>query len=421
VSNELYLLKDGILLAALIAFSMTSGFGSHVNRFIRPGEMLLWVAWILLFVVGFALTTPSLSSVAGLRYYLAPLPLLVVVPLAFANLDNVQLYMKRYLVLCYGVCLLGTVQALSPPEAPINVYAWQPGAASVDTFGDVGEAGAGSAFSLVRITGTFSYMSTYTAYLQFMFFATVALFLCARGSREKMFTAGGAALILVNMTMTGGRAPVLTSLLLLTLFVGFFLRARSRAQGLYGAALIAAGVVGIAFFYFMPIFESLLQRNEQAGDAVERMLGALLMPYYTIVNSNVIGAGVGETFLGIGEATAAQVYREMNFAEVSEDRIALEIGTLGYMFVLLVKVFFVIQAFRLRRTAISPAVRIWATVALAYQLSFVWVIPVYNAVAASFYFASLGLVGLLRAQNQAQLRSARAAQYGGASRLATQY
>jgi hypothetical protein len=81
------------------------------------------------------------------------------------------------------------------------------------------------------------------------------------------------------------------------------------------------------------------------------------------------------------------------------DRIGLESGIVGYLLVFVVKIFYEVKTAALAVRARSREIRLWALVSFCYQLSSMWSIPLYNAVASAFYFSSLGLYFWLRDQN----------------------
>jgi len=166
-------------------------------------------------------------------------------------------------------------------------------------------------------------------------------------------------------------------------------------------SIIAAFVVvGLFSFQFGDVFSILSKRNTEAKDSGGRITGALLSPINTLRGADFTGAGIGATFMGVREAGGSS--NEVGFDEVNVDRIGIEVGIFGYLFVTLFKLIFLGKALALYLNANDRTIKTWALVVFGYQVSFLWSIPVYNSVAAAFYFACLGIYAFLRKQNVAK-------------------
>ena len=92
---------------------------------------------------------------------------------------------------------------------------------------------------------------------------------------------------------------------------------------------------------------------------------------------------------------AAQA-EDSGFEEVIMDRIGIEVGIIGYLLVLLVKIFYLLETFRFYRRCPYEDIRVWVLVAFLLQISTLWNIPIYNSTAAAFYFASLAIFFKMR-------------------------
>jgi len=164
-------------------------------------------------------------------------------------------------------------------------------------------------------------------------------------------------------------------------------------------SIIAAFVVvGLFSFQFGGVFSILSERNREAKDSNSRIFGALLMPINALSTAEFVGAGLGSTFMGGRETGGSK--ESASFDEVGGDRFGVETGIFGYLFVLFFKLIFLGKALALYWNANDRSIKTWALVAFGYQVSFLWMIPIYNSVAAAFYFASLGLYVTLRNLSQ---------------------
>ncbi len=141
-------------------------------------------------------------------------------------------------------------------------------------------------------------------------------------------------------------------------------------------------------------FSAFSQRSEKAGDTEIRIAGALLSPITTITTTNFIGAGVGKTFLGTIELS--QKNPNTVFDEINQDRIGLELGIIGYLLVLFIKLYFIIKTYYLVKKINNYEIKLWLWFSLMIQLGSIWSVPFYNSIAATFYFTAIGIYYLMR-------------------------
>lgn len=389
LSTGLFLLKDLLVLVALFGFIGNSfSRRGRIASFLTKNENLLLWGWFFTFFGYFFVSGVSLASIAGLRYYLVMLSFVLLTPHVIADINDLNRLATRYLWLALAVSILGTAQFLSPADSWINRYAWTAAAMDVATFGE-GRA---------RITGTFSYITPYAVYLQFMFLVALALFNLSEHGRQRILLGLIVVLLLANMVMTGSRAPFLISVILAIPFMLSALREIATRRGRALSMVAAFLVMGLFLFQFGDIFTILSERNREAMDARGRITGALLTPVITLRDAEFVGSGIGSTFMGVRELSRSS--EGAGFDEVNADRIGVETGIFGYLFVLIFKLVFLVKAFVLYRNAVDRTIKTWALVAFGFQLSLLWSIPVYNSVAAAFYFASIGLYVLLRKQSR---------------------
>jgi hypothetical protein len=369
-------------------------------------ERAIWLLWLVITFGAFLAAGFTMLGIIGLRYYLAPLLLLLAHATLARDPAQFRLFARHYLWLAGAVCVLGFFQFASPPDAVINRYSWSPNSdMDVATIGEV--AGRVGEETYVRITGTFSYISPYASYLQLVLFLAIGMLLTTATAAGRLCYSALVIAILVNLFMTGSRAPVLVSLLLGLLFAPQVKRMLGGRFGFIGLA-VGAVIFLVGAFLAQDVARALVERNEMAEDASGRIAGTLLMPLHTIAQSPFWGEGLGKTFLGLGELTGAGTFSYL-FDEITQDRLAVEVGIPGYLFFVAVKLYFLLATWRLARNAQVVFVQVWAMVSFAYQASLVWSIPLYNAVAAFYYFFCLALYVWLRGIERAAARSSRQA------------
>src|SRR5215468_8351213 len=243
-SDLVYFLKDIVLL------------GLYTHYFIfdqtrRPAidssmiKALLWVATLLISIQVFNARLDSVAvGLFGFKAYLWYVPLCFMLRDVFHSSEDLQSFLKWYLLLVIPVGALGALQFLSPPDSAINTYVPREGM-DIATFGDLGD------FSRARITGTFSYISGYTAYLTF---CQALLFSMLVSKLKKLWLVilmGALVVLTGSMFMTGSRAPVLSGVIVFTAFLLFNQPAREWEMRKRFATLLLTGVVcAVASMYW---------------------------------------------------------------------------------------------------------------------------------------------------------------------------
>jgi hypothetical protein len=388
----LFAVKDVILFFALASLlASKDGLEKQMtSQMVHSVHFPIWLAWLFMTLLFLVISPLDLSSFAGLRYYLAPLPLILLVPAVLSRPGQLPRWLRAASLITIAICILGIVQFFSPIDHPINKYAWiYDESASVATFGDPNEVGFGR--GIARITGTFSFISTYAAFLQAMLFVSIADFVVSSDRRKTVRAAACFGLVFANMAMTGARSAVLITAVTLLPFLPFLYSTIARGRSRLIQVLVAVTIFGVIGGFLAQAFEALSQRASIESDNESRLRGAMFLPFFTLSESPAIGRGVGTTFLALAEVTQGSSNRDMNFDEISTDRLGTELGWAAYLFVLFVKLAYVGIAARIYVKSRDPAIKVLAMLSFAWQLCSHWEIPIYNAVAASFYFAGIGL------------------------------
>lgn len=353
-SNELFALKDIILGFAFVAWL---GSRDSVRVALQPGEIALWGAWLLL-TVGYAASGGfSVQSLIGLRYYLAPLPLLYLVPAVLRDMRDLDRLAARYLWITLAIAALGTYQYLSPVDSAINQYAWRSElGGAVAGFGLREDSLLGISGDRPRITGSFSYISPYAAFLQALWFIAWVMLLQSTRRRERLFAAVALVAILVNIAMTGSRAPLLLSLIVAVPFAVTVFRTFTGFWYQLGVLACFLAIPYLSMTLLVEPFQFILERDQSAGDAPERILGSFLTPLATFNDMQALGEGIGSSFWGFAELGRV-TGTESSFAEVFHDRIGIELGVFGYALTLLIKVIMVAKTFLLSMDARTKTIR----------------------------------------------------------------
>jgi hypothetical protein len=220
------------------------------------------------------------------------MPLAFIVPFLFKDANGLEKLLRWYMLLALAVCGLGVAQFFAPPSSPLNLYASQklgeardPDEHDVAVFGEEG---------LVRVTGTFSYITGYTYYLTVILAFLLPLLGYSRKAAWRIIVIGLLALVLGNVAMSGTRATavgaaiVLLGFSLISLFYG--LPAERSKVRLYLLAA-AVGVVSCFLFFERAVtaFQSRVEGDWESGK--RRAWAAVAEPLAVLGEAGVFGHG----------------------------------------------------------------------------------------------------------------------------------
>ncbi|HEY9850405.1 MAG TPA: hypothetical protein V6D28_13145 [Leptolyngbyaceae cyanobacterium] len=334
-SEVIYFLKDFVLLGAYLKYYIFSRQEQKFpirNHFLN-GLILLVILWCLLQAFN-----PSLGStiigIFGLKTYLFYIPLIWMMPALFPTEEDLYRFLRAHLLLIIPVGILGIIQFFSPPSSPINSYV-QTDVVQVDvaTFvgGDLASQG-------VRITGTFSYINNYAAYLLACFGLLIPLISIKQQKWWQVATILELLLLTINAFMTGSRSTVFSSILFL---MGYLvIKGLTNPSTIFRIIkpFLIPGILIItaALFWFRRALDAFVTRTSSTNDISTRILGTLTEPLSFIQYKAIDGFGTGATHPGsvalrnalglpYGERIPVGFEGEMG-------RIALELGPIGFIF-----------------------------------------------------------------------------------------
>ncbi len=247
-----------------------------------------------------------------------------------ANRDKVQLgpLLQVFTLVAVLEVVLGVIQYQLPPIHFLNKYATD----QVQTIAVVD--------GRVRITGTFSYIGGYGAFVIFMAMLAWAYPLLTQKVNAFFYLLPGMSLIAA--IMNGGRGP--TALVIMFLILGqVFSPHRARSLRLFLAALVLGGAV-IAFSprvqdFVVNTYESFMTRvraNQASGEQTRRILGPIEEVIYFRGQYPVFGVGLGATYQGANAVWGESYYaRQYGGYEEEMERVIIEGGFLLFFFKLI--------------------------------------------------------------------------------------
>jgi hypothetical protein len=393
-SDLVYFMKDIILLGAYARYFI---FEDKSKRAVAlPGlKILLWIAMIL---IGLQVFNIRLASAAvglfGFKAYLLYVPLCFMLRDVFRSTEELQSFLKWYLLLVIPVGALGALQFFSPPDSPINTYV-------AGEEADIATFGGSDEIVRARITGTFSYISGYTAYLtvcQALLFSLLAVKL------NKVWMAilmGGQALLMGNMFMTGSRGPVFSGVIVFAGFLIFNQLARAREVRKALTMLLLTGVVcGVASVYwFGDALDAFWQRAVTSDSTSERMTSSFLEPLLFLSDPEFFGYGAGATHPGGAGLRARFGLTEPSVAPPDAEnetvRVMLELGVFGFLVWYAIKLYLILALWRTRVQTRNPFLKNLALAAFLVHAILFTGTTVLNHTAHVYFWFMAGFIFLL--------------------------
>ena len=398
-SEFLYFLKDALFFGAYIGYFAKEKVRLKI-RVPTPLIVLLAAAGCLILLLT---VNPTLNSIVvgllGLKSYLFYAPLCLLLPSLFRSTGELQRFLQYYLLLCIPVCILGTAQFYSPPDSPINVYA---ASASGTLGGDEREAEVFGEEGNVRVTGTFPFLWGYSTYLTFCLAMAVALLVHNRSWVWLAISAVELLLMTGNMFMTGARAMILATGLIIVGFAVFSYFERNRNKKIIPllATAILLSSAACAIWFREPV-QAFFTRTQDADDSlVGRTLMPLVVePWLYLDKAGMFGYGPAST------QAAGWVLRQqlalpppMAVPPPSEGeslRIILELGAIGLVLWQALRIYILyrltLTLYKLR----TPLLRHLCLAAVLVHVLFLLTnAPVFNPTAGIYYWFLAGFMFL---------------------------
>jgi O-antigen ligase/polysaccharide polymerase Wzy-like membrane protein len=386
----LYFAKDIILVAALFGY-----FKDKRRRIVIPRPVLFLMAATAIIATA-GLFNPSLPSfllgLIGLKAYVLYSLLLILVPATFANLAELETSIRRYVMLAFPTTMLAMIQFRQPNTSLWNRYSNE-GGESAAVFGKL---------NLVRVTSSFPYISGYTTFLIVIAIAVLGLLSVRRFSfrgNYLLYAAGTAAL--AGMPMTGSRGPIYTFAIAVPLFLLLLTLRGTMKPAIAIRALIACSVITASLSYLASTsINAFIERVEGPSDESGRIYTPLYQALDAADEIGVIGYGTGSTH----NAAAVIVPNMPTYVwlgsaafryEDETARIILELGTIGLMIVMALRIVLTWLAFRaFIRARDTRAQSIAAAIFVFFALHLVTSI-IFNPTMGVYYWFAAGIVVML--------------------------
>ena len=384
----LYVAKDVLLLGAYIGFFATRGLGLP-TRHAAPVAVLLalTVAYGTVQLLNPALPSLTLAFV-GWRSYFFYVPLLVIVPHLFPSLEALYRGLTRYALFAAAVAVLGILQFYSPVDSVINANVqYEPGAGSATAFGHVNR---------VRVSGTFAFISGFSAYLLTAGLLLGAL-LAARSwrIRHNVVLYGALALVIFAMFATGSRGPVYSLVVAALAYVAFKVARGELDFASAARALIGTGLMALASWYLLSEpAEAFRHRAAGTDDVLSRLIAPLTEPFHVMEQVPVFGFGIGAAHQSAAflVGSSHSWWTDGLVVEAESSRVMLELGAVGFVLVFLSRVLVTVAALRAALVLRSAPARTLALVLALFLGLQIFGAVVFNPTNDLLYWFAVGLL-----------------------------
>lgn len=399
VEQIVYLAKDVLLILLFVQHGMPGRRREPVLKRTMVAALIpAYVSWVALQAVNPSLPTLELG-IFGLKTYVLYLAFLILVPTAYANVQELETDLRRLLWLMLPVLALGIVQFGLPPGHWLNQYVKE--SAGVATFG--------ADFGRARITSTFPYITGLVTFLSFAFSLTIGLLAARRWTMASNSVVYAAlALVLMVMPMTGSRGPVYAAVLTFPLFLFGAIQKKMMSTAVV-LRLVLPGVLvfGAVSYFAADALDAFNLRRATSDSTSERFWQAFAEPFDFADTAGVLGYGAGSTHQAAPALTGGDgsySWLPVRAFEGEPGRVMIEIGLIGFALFFFIKIAMCLLAYQTMVRGQTPAQVGLAGAALMFFAAHVYAPMVFNSTAGALYWFFGGVIALIRREQQPSLR-----------------
>jgi len=403
LSAPLYVAKDVVLVGALVLFGQRYGYrlATPLRRTLLPA---LWGGFAFVVCLqAFNFNIPSVSvGLLGIRSYLLYSSLLIILP---AALEHVDRHERLVTILVLGVVVpvlvLGIYQYFQPMDAWVNDYL----AEEMENAAVMGHP---------RIAGTFSYLGGMASFLTFSAFLGVGVLVAGARHDHNWYKGLGGGLLLLAMIVApmNGSRGVVYGLALPLPFVLYVVAKRRTLIALLGTVVVVGaigGAVALESDWATTGWETITYRIETASDQDTRIQTMLLDPVRKVPVGGLLGYGAGATHqaaTALSETGRVQI--EGVYYEGELGRVLIELGVVGALFFLALKVWLAWMAWRAMRRARTAWEDLLSILSFCVLFLNAWVgMIAFNHIAGAIYWVCAGCAAWVWSRQELEIRALR--------------
>jgi hypothetical protein len=252
--------------------------------------------------------------------------------------------------------------------------------------------------SYVRVTGTFSFITGFTSYLQ----ANAILLLCLLGQarwklRGQLLQHAALGITLLSIFMSGSRGPLIFLVLLFPLYWWLAVVREGGSGATFGRLLV--GLILLTCFLAVFGTEALGAFYGRAASGGEGMQGRLTYPVTVVLDLlprvGLLGYGIGsthQTAMAVTKGIPPYSWLQGLVVEAETGRVLIELGGIGFLFVYFIRLympFFALTKARRLRTRFHRAL---ATAGFLFYVSQILGMVVFDVTAGVYFWFFGGLL-----------------------------
>ncbi len=365
------------------------------RNYSRSSRMLNFMILSLVVWGLISLTNPQMPHWAvgtiGFMIHFYFIPIAYLAPYVIRHPDDLMKGLRNYALFALPILILGMIQYFLPPSHILNRY-------SSETL-DMRIALVGQ---YTRVTGTFSYISGYTAYLNALIMILMFLIPSVKTKRARVFMLLLFLMTFLNLMMTGSRGPFFISLLSVVLYALISLKLGLRfifkmLSYFVLTVMIAGAVISQSKAIrssAREVVNSFWLRTTQNEDIGTRLVDTFT-PFKFLGQAGILGNGIGTTYQGVQQFIPETAAMVKDYEEEPE-RIVLEMGAVGYFLTYGLRLYILVCFVRLFFKLNKRDHKLLALIVFLFQLQFLQLSPlVFNLTTSVFYWFFTGMLFVL--------------------------
>lgn len=338
-------------------------------------------------------TNPAIVGIIGLVVHLMFIPLTHLTQFLFKNLNAINRFIKIFTITTFPICILGMIQFYLPTDHPINGFVNE----------DQLTARVGG---FTRISSVFPFVKLYNAYLLFgVTLLTGVILNRLLKSKSTILEIVSLFLMIANTFMSGSRLPIglmLFNFCFLSVYV--FINFSNLRKTVVVTLLL--GLVGLSFLYITtdilkdPIDASISRfekvesrhRTESTGYTdIQLRVEDRLDIFKFSDKAGWFGYGIGMAYQG----SQGFIRKPIPFYfEEEGERIVLELGILGGIATILMRLAFFIFSFQILKWCKSVEIKLLILPLLLYILPGIFTLQniTFSYLENFIYYFVIGLI-----------------------------
>ncbi|MDT8412409.1 MAG: hypothetical protein RQ875_08115 [Vicingaceae bacterium] len=302
----------------------------------------LYIIWCVFSVFNTRLPSSFIVPVVGLVLHLGFIPISTLTSSFISSEKKFDLFIKVLAYISIPLCILGFNQYYLPSSHILNTFVNETQLAS--TLGD-----------FTRITAVFSFVKIYNVYLVFSItLLTTYIYVKLLRGEKILFYAIVVVMLIINSFMTASRLPITMSFMNITI-ISFYIFYNFNVIRKTVVFVLIASLISFIFLYGntslmndsvdMFIKRSTHVEKRQEGQNISnveiRLYDRLDIFKFSDI-SGIAGYGIGTTYQGNTQFLKKKI---PVYHEEEGERLVLELGVIGGIIIVLMRLFIFIYAF----------------------------------------------------------------------------